>query len=301
MGWYGGFAPYVPVATRQANARRMAEKLRKKLGSLEPVSVTGRTLARTWWGKSWNQNLERYSDYANRLPRGRSYLTNGMVLDLRIEKETIRGIVAGTSSEPYQVTIRINALSGANWKRLVQTALGKIESLQTLLEGRFPEDLKELFFSKGSGLFPSPGEIKLDCSCPDWAAMCKHVAAVLYGVGARLDASPELFFTLRGVRMDDLISQVAKTESENLLRKKPVQSGRIIQPNDDDLSELSALFGISLVAKTREVSSEKRVAPRGRPRKAALEPKDAKAGIERKPRPAPKTKRKPSGKTSTRK
>ena len=81
--------------------------------------------------------------------------------------------------------------------------MGKVETLQTLLEGKFPEDLKELFFAKDAGLFPAPNEIKLDCSCPDWATMCKHVAAVLYGVGARLDASPELFFTLRGVNMDD--------------------------------------------------------------------------------------------------
>jgi uncharacterized Zn finger protein len=269
MGWYGGYAPYVTVAERQAKARRQAEKLKKKFGDLEPVSVSGRTLARSWWGKSWNQNLERYSDYSNRLPRGRSYLTNGMVLDLRIEKETIRGIVAGTSSEPYQITVSIQALSDAHWKRLVETALGKIESLQELLEGKFPEALKELFFTRESGLFPSPKEIQLKCSCPDWAVMCKHVAAVLYGVGARLDASPELFFTLRGVNMDDLIRQVVKQEAQNLLGKTPVQSSRIIQITESNMAELSELFGIRLILNQADAVPSTAPKPRGRPRKAA--------------------------------
>jgi uncharacterized Zn finger protein len=276
---YGGFPPYVSVAARRAKALRQAEKLKKKLGNLEPVAVAGRTLAKSWWGKSWNQNLERYSDFANRLPRGRSYLSNGMVLDLRIEKEMIKGIVAGTASTPYQITIRIQAISDLAWKRLVEKAMGKVESLQTLLAGNFPEDLKELFFAKGAGLFPAPNEIKLDCSCPDWASMCKHVAAVLYGVGARLDTSPELFFTLRGVNMDDLIGQVAKKETEKLLSRQPVKSGRIIQSSDNRLSDISALFGVPLAAEARN--------PPKRPRKVATKPKSSK----------PKPKKKPSPKT----
>ena len=267
MGWRGGYPPYIPVAQRQAKARQQAEKLRKKLGDMNPVSVTGRTLARSWWGKSWNQNLERYSDYANRLPRGRSYLTNGMVLDLRIEKETIHGVVAGTSSEPYRITINIDSLKSSHWKRLVETALGKIESLQELLAGKFPEDLKDLFFSKESGLFPSPKEIKLSCSCPDWAVMCKHVAAVLYGVGARLDTSPDLFFTLRGVNMDDLIRQVVHQETENLLNKAPVPSSRIIQITESNIDELSELFGIRLILSHSDALPPTKPKTRGRPRK----------------------------------
>jgi uncharacterized Zn finger protein len=273
---YGGFPPYVSVAERRAKALRQAEKLIKKLGRLEPVTVDGRTLAKSWWGKSWNQNLERYSDFANRLPRGRSYLSNGMVLDLRIEKEMIKGIVAGTSSTPYQITIRIQAISGPAWKRLVEKAMGKIETLQSLLAGKFPEDLKDLFFSKDSGLFPAPNEIKLDCSCPDWATMCKHVAAVLYGVGARLDASPELFFTLRGVNMDALISQVAKKETEKLLSKQPGKSSRIIQPSDNRLSDISALFGVSLAADAPPAALVVPEKTSRRPRKIAAKPKSSK-------------------------
>jgi uncharacterized Zn finger protein len=284
---YGGFPPYVSVAARRAKAQRQAEKLKKRIGQLEPVAVAGRTLAKSWWGKSWNQNLERYSDYANRLPRGRSYLSNGMVLDLRIDKEMIKGIVAGTASTPYQITIRIQAISGPAWKRLVEKALGKVETLQTLLEGKFPEDLKELFFAKGAGLFPAPNEIKLGCSCPDWASMCKHVAAVLYGVGARLDTSPELFFTLRGVNMDDLIGQVARKETEKLLSRQPGTSGRIIQSSDSRLSDISALFGVSLAADAPAAASvEARKSPK-RTRKVVAKAKS----------PKPKSKKKPSPKT----
>ena len=273
---YGGFPPYVSVAERRAKALRQAEKLIKKLGRLEPVAVDGRTLARSWWGKSWNQNLERYSDFANRLPRGRSYLSNGMVLDLRIEKEMIKGIVAGTASTPYQITIRIQAISTPAWKRLVEKAMGKIETLQSLLAGKFPEDLKGLFFAKDSGLFPAPNEIKLDCSCPDWATMCKHVAAVLYGVGARLDVSPELFFTLRGVNMDALISQVAKKETEKLLSRQPGKSSRIIQPSDSRLSDISALFGVSLAADAPPAAPVVPAKLSKRPRKVAAKPKSSK-------------------------
>jgi uncharacterized Zn finger protein len=191
-----------------------------------------------------------------------------MVLDLKIDKEMINGIVAGTSSSPYQITIRIQAISDLVWKRLVEKALGKVETLQTLLEGNFPEALKDLFFAKDAGLFPAPNEIKFDCSCPDWASMCKHVAAVLYGVGARLDTSPELFFTLRGVNMDNLIGQVARKETEKLLSKQPGKSSRIIQSSDNRLSDISSLFGVSLAADTQEAISAAPVIPHA-PRKSS--------------------------------
>ncbi len=290
MGWRSGYPRYVSVSERKAKAKRQAEKLAKKIGDLQPVSVSGRTLAKSWWGKAWNQNLERYSDYANRLPRGRSYLTNGMVLDLQIEKETIRGIVAGSSSSPYQVTIRIQVLPEGLWKRLVQQAAGKIESLAALLEGRFPEELKEVFFEKDRGLFPSPDQIQLSCSCPDWAVMCKHVAAVLYGVGARLDKEPQLLFTLRGVNTDELVRLAAESETEKLLKRTPAASSRIIETNDGIVGELSELFGIQLAEKepkarsaspkTRSTKRERKKTDKEKPtvkrgRKAASRSKDA--------------------------
>lgn len=219
-----------------------------------------------------------------------------MVLDLRIEKEMIKGIVAGSASTPYQIIIRIQALSGLAWKRLVEKAMGKIEALQSLLAGKFPEDLKDLFFSKDSGLFPAPNEIKLDCSCPDWATMCKHVAAVLYGVSARLDTAPELFFTLRGVNMDALISQAAKKETEKLLSKQPGKSSRIIQPSDNRLSDISALFGVSLAADATPAAAAAPAESSKRPRKVAAEPKSPKTKAKIKPKNPPKSKKKPATK-----
>ncbi|MGD9973014.1 MAG: SWIM zinc finger family protein [Desulfatirhabdiaceae bacterium] len=247
MRYQNMYPPYVSVAERQAKARKMAEKLQKKSGPLNPVCVSGRTIAKSWWGKSWNQNLERYADYANRIGRGRSYVCNGMVLDLQIQPETITAIVAGSGSTPYKITIKIKPVPGDAWKRLMRDAAGQIESLAALLEGRFPESLKTLMFAREAGLFPEPKEIKFECSCPDWAYMCKHVAAVLYGVGARLDDDPKLFFTLRGVNINDLIGDVARTETQKLLKRQTGYSPRIIQPSDSRLLDIQALFGIDLV------------------------------------------------------
>jgi uncharacterized Zn finger protein len=246
MGYWNRFPPYVSVAERRAKALRQAEKLRKKIAGLEPVVVTGRTIAASWWGKSWNKNLERYADYSNRIGRGRSYVCNGMVLDLKIEKGTIQAIVAGSHRKPYQVSIRIKALPAVTWKLLVKNAAGRIGSMQLLLAGQFPEELKELFFSKDQGLFPKPAEISFDCSCPDWASMCKHVAATLFGVGARLDSAPELFFTLRGVSMNELVGQVAKKETEKLLTKEKVTSKRVMKTAGTGSEDIAALFGISI-------------------------------------------------------
>jgi uncharacterized Zn finger protein len=210
------------------------------------VVVAGRTIASSWWGKSWNKNLERYADYSNRIGRGRSYVCNGMVLDLKIEKGTIQAIVAGSHRKPYQVSVRIKTLPSATWRLLVENAAGRIESMQGLLAGQFPEELKELFFSKDQGLFPKPAEISFDCSCPDWASMCKHVAATLFGVGARLDSAPELFFTLRGVSIHELVGQVAKQATEKLLTKEKVKSKRVMKTGGTGSEDIEALFGISM-------------------------------------------------------
>ena len=264
MAYWSSFPRYVSIAERRAQA----EKLKIKHGNLEPVLIDGGTIASSWWGKSWNKNLERYADYSNRIGRGRSYVRNGMVLDLKIEKETIKAIVAGSRSTPYQVRVRIKTLPPATWKRLVKQACGRIESMHALLAGRFPEELKDLFFSKGSGLFPKPAEILFDCSCPDWASMCKHVAAALYGVGARLDSSPRLFFALRGVSMDELVGQVAKKESEKLLSKEKVRSSRIMESSGKGMKDLEALFGISMAA-ARETAGPPKNAPAGGTAKSA--------------------------------
>lgn len=242
---YWRFAPYVSVAEKQRKSEKKLKQLKKKNPKIQPVVIEGRTLAKTWWGKAWNSNLEKYADYSNRIGRGRSYVRYGSVLDLKISKGNVESLVMGSGSKAYSIKIKISNLAKKQWAEIKEKSKDKIESLQELLDGKFPKNLGEIFTAKGEGLFPAPKEIKLSCSCPDWAVMCKHVAAALYGVGARLDEKPELFFTLRGVKIDDIVSFAVKKRKTELLdsatkrKKKP----RIIQGDD---SKLSKLFDIDL-------------------------------------------------------
>ena len=243
MPFWDRFPPYVPVAEKAARAERKRRQLEKKGHRLDPVCLQGRTIARSWWGQAWCRNLESYADYSNRIGRGRSYLRCGAVLDLKIEETRVTGLVQGSDSEPYQVAIRIKALAKATWKQIRSDCAGKIDSLQALLAGKFPEDLGELFTVQKSGLFPAPAEIKFDCSCPDWASMCKHVAAVLYGVGARLDRAPELFFVLRGVSVGELVGGAVEATARKFIDQQPVEGAHVIAED-----RLSDLFGINLGA-----------------------------------------------------
>jgi len=190
-----GWRPYVSVHARRRNAEREMERLRKKGQPVSPVVLEGRSIARTFWGQSWCRNLERYSDYSNRLPRGRTYVRNGSVVDLQIARGEVKARVSGSSL--YTVRVEVGAVPRARWTALCRSCAGGIDSLVELLQGRLSKGVMARICAEKTGLFPSPAEIQFTCSCPDWAAMCKHVAAVLYGVGARLDARPELIFALR--------------------------------------------------------------------------------------------------------
>lgn len=237
---YGGFAPYVPVAQRRANAANHAQKLAKKEGrQLTPVSVAGRAIATSFWGKAWCDNLESYSDFANRLPRGRTYARNGSVIDLQIKRGKIEAIVSG--SHIYTVSISITTLARDAWGRVKQECSQSISSLIDLLQGRFDEGVMKRLAHPTDGLFPQPNQIKMKCSCPDSAGLCKHLAAVLYGVGARLDTVPELLFTLRNVDHLELISQAVAAENLD----QTLSSGQNTALAGSDLGEL---FGIDLDA-----------------------------------------------------
>ena len=201
---YGGWAPYVPVAKRRANAAREIKKLRKKGMEIEPIEIQGRKIARTFWGEAWCTHLEKFSDYANRLPRGRTYVRNGSVCHLAISKGKIEAIVSGSSL--YNINIDITPLPAKKWKNVSKQCAGQIGSMLELLQGRFSDNVMAIVTDQNNGLFPSPSEINLACNCPDWAGMCKHIAAVLYGVGARLDHQPELLFLLRNVDHEELIT-----------------------------------------------------------------------------------------------
>ena len=212
MSWSYGWRPYVPVAERRAKAARETAKLAKKTGrAASPVVLDGRKIASTFWGKAWCDNLEAYSDYENRLPRGRTYVRNGSVVDLQINKGKVSALVSG--SELYRIEIKIKPLAPSLWKSIQTECAGKIDSLIELLQGKLSSAVMQIVTRPEKGLFPTPKEIDLDCSCPDWADLCKHVAASLYGVGAKLDQNPALLFLLRGVDPADLISKASAAEA----------------------------------------------------------------------------------------
>ena len=247
---------YVPAAKRRGKAVRHAAKLRKGGRSLAPVVTQGRTITTTFWGKAWCENLERYSDYANRLPRGRTYVRNGSVIDLHIGAGHISAQVMG--SDLYRIEVSVTELPPTRWRALGKDCTGSIDSLVELLQGRFSQHVMQRICAPGTGLFPSPKEIKFTCNCPDWAAMCKHVAAVLYGVGARLDSQPELLFTLRKVDATDLVAHAG--DGLPLPSKGPT-AGRVLED-----SKISELFGIEMVDAEVEIGAE---APRrGRVRRS---------------------------------
>jgi uncharacterized Zn finger protein len=242
MSWgYYEWRPYVSVAQRRANAARELAKLAKKNGYVpSPVALNGRNIATTFWGKAWCDNLEAYSDYANRLPRGRTYVRNGSVVDLRIEKGRVCAYVSG--SELYTIEVNIKPLSAKRWMTIQTDCAGKIDSLIELLQGKLSSAVMQIVTRPQTGLFPSPAEIELDCSCPDWADLCKHVAATLYGVGARLDSDPALLFLLRGVDPSDLISKASAAEA---VRQTARPDGAPAMSE----AEMADVFGIDLEPK----------------------------------------------------
>jgi hypothetical protein len=232
------WAPYVPVAERRRKAEKLAAKLRRQGRRLAPVVVAGRGIAATFWGKAWCSNLEAYRDYESRLPRGRSYVRNGAVIDLQIAPGEVRALVNG--SELYRTSVHIRPLSQPAWRRLCADCAGRIDSLVELLRGRFSEAVMERLCRQDTGLFPRPAEIRFDCSCPDHASMCKHVAAVLYGVGARLDAQPDLLFRLRAVDGAEL---VAGATADLPLAAGIPAADRVLREDD-----VAALFGLDMAS-----------------------------------------------------
>lgn len=230
---FWGYKPYVSVAARQANALREIAKLGKKGTPVAPVTVDGAKIAKSFWGKAWCDNLERYSDYANRLPRGRSYVKHGAVIDLRVSRGKVEALVAG--SDTYKVKIDIAVAAKARWSAICADCAGSIGSIVELLQGKFAKHVMERVCRETDGLFPAPKEIKMSCSCPDWAGMCKHVAATLYGVGARLDHDPDVLFTLRGVDRGDLVSSAGDLS----IFDAGVNSERVLVEDD-----MAALFGL---------------------------------------------------------
>jgi uncharacterized Zn finger protein len=260
MGWYYDYKPYVPVAKRRQQAQREMEKRRKQGHAVSPIVIDGRKIAKTFWGNAWCDNLESYSDYANRLPRGRTYVRNGSVVHLEIKAGKISALVSG--SELYKVEITISALPHAHWKCVKDRCAGQIGSLVELLQGKLSKSVMEVVTQRGGGLFPKPAEIEMKCSCPDWAGMCKHVAAVMYGIGARLDQKPELLFLLRKVDHLELI--------EGAVDAGPVsEAGKPKGKKTIATAELADVFGIEMA----EAETSAKVAPAKAKANASRPPK----------------------------
>lgn len=262
---YFEWPEYVSVAEKRKRAAKELAKLRKKGHAVAPVTIEGRKIAKNFWGQSWCSNLERYSDFASRLPRGRSYVSNGFVIDLQIVKGKVTAVVSG--SELYDVKITIAPVKAKHWKAICRDCAGSIDSLVELLQGRLAKGVMDRVCREGDGLFPAPDEIKLSCSCPDGARMCKHVAAVLYGVGARLDAQPQLLFVLRGVDESELL----KGAGEGMTLAKPAPPAAKVLDDGD----VAALFGLEMAEAAPPPTSEN---PSLKPRKSAARPKGAAAG-----------------------
>lgn len=227
------------------------------------------SLASSFWGRAWCDNLESYSDFSNRLPRGRSYVRGGAVVDLQIAEAQVRAKVQGTRL--YTVEVDIRPVSHTRLSMLLAACADKLATLKDLLAATLPDMALRAMCDRDSGLFPQPNEIEFRCSCPDWASMCKHVAAVLYGVGARLDDRPELLFLLRGADPQLFIHEAART-TVDAATALPVGVKLL-----DDAS-VHALFGIDLepppkpAVKPPPKPAEGTAAPKPRPTKKPASP-----------------------------
>jgi uncharacterized Zn finger protein len=250
------WGPKPTVAGQRKLAEKKLAQLRKGGKVLSPVTIEGTKIASSFWGKSWCTNLERYSDYASRLPRGRSYVRHGSVIDLQIAKGEITAQVNGSSL--YQIRISIAPVVQKHWNAICTECASSIDTMVELLQGRLAKTVMDRVCRRDDGLFPTPKQIKLSCSCPDGARMCKHVAATLYGVGARLDARPELLFVLRGVDQQELIARASSAPTA--ATRKPAKSSKVLAETD-----LASVFGLDIAATdsedVRTAIPRKRAAP----------------------------------------
>lgn len=267
MSWES-WTPYVSVAERRREAAQEMDRLRRKGLHVQPVEISGRGITHTFWGGAWCDHLEKFSDYANRLPRGRTYVRSGAVCHLEIRPGKVLAKVRG--SELYDVEVAIRPLPRDRWARVRSVCVGHVGSALELLEGRLTDRVMALVTDPKQGIFPGPREMTLRCSCPDRATMCKHVAAALYGVGARLDQSPELLFRLRGVDHLELVGQAVV---KAVVARTPSRPERRV-----DKDRLEEIFGIDFAPGGETPVRKSRPNASGSVRRAALPPSRAARG-----------------------
>lgn len=294
---FWSYKPYVSVGARQKLAEKAAAKAKKAGAVYSPIAPSRGAIAKTVWGKAWCDNLEQYSDYESRLPRGRTYMRNGSVIDLQLKAGQVQARVMGSSL--YTISVTIKPVAASQWRAICADCSASIDSLVELLQGKLAAPVMARITTPKTGLFPAPSDISFDCDCPDWAGMCKHVAAVLYGVGARLDQQPELLFKLRLVDAKDLVAQAVgglPTSS-----KKPVSS-KVLKGAD-----LADVFGLDMGEVEAEVMPKPLQKPKARV-KPTVKPtvkNPVKPGVKTKvkapTKPRPKTAAKDAAKTSPQK
>ena len=231
---FSSWPVYVPVAERRKKALTYIKKMQRSGRRIQPIEIEGKSIAQNFWGKRWCGHIESFSDFSNRLPRGRSYVRNGLICNMEIKSGRVDATVSGSSI--YDVSVDITALPKTVWTGITGKCAGQIGSVIELLQGQLSHNVMEIVTDREAGLFPRPGDMRFRCSCADWASMCKHVAAVLYGVGSRFDKDPEALFTLRGVDVAELISV------------EPMFSGATPDDSALDGHDLSDIFGIDLDA-----------------------------------------------------
>jgi uncharacterized Zn finger protein len=170
------------------------------------IKAQSKKFGQTWWASKWLAALERLVDPA-RLGRGRSYARSGQVLNIDITPGRVESRVQGSRPKPYKVEIEIKPLSNKEWDKVADAMASQAIFAAKLLAGEMPQDIEVAFKQAGVNLFPaSRGDLKTECSCPDWSNPCKHIAAVYYLLGEQFDADPFLIFRLRGKSKDDIMA-----------------------------------------------------------------------------------------------
>ncbi len=258
-GFYDDWSPYVPMAQRRANAVRELARLFKQHAEAQPIKIAGRAIAKSFWGKAWCDHIESFGDYSNRLARGRTYARNSSICHLGIERGMVRAYVSGSSM--YRVAVDIKPLKKKQWNQLKRACTGQVGSLIELLQGRLSDAVMAIVTDRRKGLFPLPDEIAFECDCPDYAVMCKHIAAVMYGIGARLDEQPELLFVLRCVDHEELIS--ARATARSIVKGSSRRNRRRTLAIED----LESVFGVEL-----EKTATQKPTAKAATRRAAFKP-----------------------------
>ena len=178
---------------------------RRVEGGIKTKSERGE-IGETWWSKRWIKVLESFS-MGTRLTRGRSYARQGQVISIDVEPGLVKAKVQGSQPRPYNVKIRLEPLSDQDWDKVTDAMASQAIFAAKLLAGEMPNTIEEAFASVHVSLFPTAlRELNTDCSCPDWANPCKHIAAVYYLLAERFDEDPFLIFKLRGRTKEQIIA-----------------------------------------------------------------------------------------------